>query len=154
MLMEFWNLIHGQIADEELKLHLEDSDSLMEHLDMLLSECMEDFPEDDKSAIAEYAAKIARANITEQTRTGHMRCVKSRREPAAISQSDFYRIIKAYIAFHLKRNPKWDPKEVSQSTPHDIWMFITQKCGAKEDNFDGKKVHATLRIKVGHINLT
>jgi len=66
-----------QIADEELKLHLEDSDSLMEHLDMLLNECMEDFPEDDKSTIAEYAAKIARASITEQTRTGHARCVQS-----------------------------------------------------------------------------
>ena len=28
------------------------------------------------------------------------------------------------------------------------------KCGAKEDNFEGKKVHAILIIKVGHINLT
>ena len=62
-----------QIADEEIKLHLEDSDSLMEHLDMLLSESMEDFADDDKSEVAEYAAKIARANITEQTRSGHAR---------------------------------------------------------------------------------
>lgn len=55
----------------------------MEHLDMLLNECMEDFPEDDKSAIAEQAAKIARANITEQTRAGHTRCVKPGRDPSS-----------------------------------------------------------------------
>jgi hypothetical protein len=42
---------------------------------MLLNECLTDFPDDDKSEIAEYAAKIAQANITEQTRTGHMRCI-------------------------------------------------------------------------------
>jgi hypothetical protein len=65
----------SQIAEEELQLHLEDADSMMEHLDMLLNECLTDFPDDDKSEIAEYAAKIARANITEQTRTGHMRCI-------------------------------------------------------------------------------
>ncbi|KIM71546.1 hypothetical protein PILCRDRAFT_16976 [Piloderma croceum F 1598] len=109
------------VAEEELKLHLEDTDSLMEHLDMLINECLADFPDDDNSEIAEYAAKIARANITEQTRTGHLR------------------IIKAYITFHMKRNLKWDAKEVSSQTPHDIRVFITQKCGAKEDGFEGRK---------------
>jgi hypothetical protein len=74
-----------QIAYKELKIHLEDSNSLMEHLDMLLSDCMEDFPDDDKSAVAEYAAKITRASITEQTRTGHTRLVKSARLDKAIA---------------------------------------------------------------------
>lgn len=64
-----------QIAQEELKLHLEDSDSMMEHLDMLVNECTVDFPDDDNSAVAEYAARIARASITEQTRGGHLRFV-------------------------------------------------------------------------------
>ena len=49
---------------------------MMEHLDVLVNECMADFPDDDKSAVAEYAAKIARANISEQTRGGHIRCVQ------------------------------------------------------------------------------
>jgi hypothetical protein len=62
-------------VQEELKLHLEDSDSMMEHLDMLVNECMADFPDDDNSAVAEYAARIACASITEQTRVGHLRFV-------------------------------------------------------------------------------
>jgi hypothetical protein len=53
------NLHHSQVAEEELKLHLEDTDSLMEHLDMLINECLADFPNDNNSEIAEYAAKIA-----------------------------------------------------------------------------------------------
>jgi hypothetical protein len=28
---------------------------------------------------------------------------------------------------------------VSQTTPYNIRMFITQKCGAKESGFEGKK---------------
>ena len=48
---------------------------MMEHLEVLINECMADFPDDDKSAVAEYAAKIAMVNITEQTRGGHFRCV-------------------------------------------------------------------------------
>ena len=61
------------------------------------------------------------------------------------------RIIKAYIAFHLKRNPKWDLKEVSKSTPHDIQVFITQKCGVKANNFEGKKV-GTIPETEGYAN--
>jgi hypothetical protein len=56
------------------------------------------------------------------------------------------RIVKAYITFHMKRNPKWDPKEVSSQTPHDIRVFITHKCGAKEDNCEGRKVSAFLAV--------
>jgi len=46
-------------VEEELKLHLEDTDSLMEHLNMLINKCLVDFPDDDNSEITEYAAKIA-----------------------------------------------------------------------------------------------
>jgi hypothetical protein len=62
-------------VQEELKLHLEDSDSMMEHLDILVNECMADFLDDNNSAIAEYAARIAHTSITEQTRVGHLRFV-------------------------------------------------------------------------------
>jgi hypothetical protein len=64
-----------QIAQEELKLHLEDSSSMTEHLNMLVNECMADFPDDDNSVVAEYAARIAHTNITEKTQGGHLRCV-------------------------------------------------------------------------------
>jgi hypothetical protein len=59
-----------------------------------------------------------------------------------------YRIIKAYIAFHVKRNLKWDAKEVLSQTPHNIQVFITQKCGAKEDGFEGRKV-CVLQVSQG-----
>jgi hypothetical protein len=42
---------------------------------MLIDECVTDFPDDDNSEIAEYAAKIAQASITKQTWTGHLRCI-------------------------------------------------------------------------------
>jgi len=64
-----------QIADEEVKLHLEDCDSLQNQLELLLDGCMSDFPDDDKSEVAAYAATIARAHTTDQTRNGHTRCV-------------------------------------------------------------------------------
>ena len=48
---------------------------MMEHLDMLMNECMVDFLDDDNSTIAEYAVRFARASITEQTRVGHLRFV-------------------------------------------------------------------------------
>jgi len=50
---------HSQVVEEELKLRLEDTDSLMEHLNMLINKCLVDFPDDDNSEITEYAAKIA-----------------------------------------------------------------------------------------------
>ena len=64
-----------QIADEEVKLHLEDYDSLQDQLELLLDGCIGEFPDDDKSEVATYAATIARAHITDQTRNGHTRCV-------------------------------------------------------------------------------
>jgi hypothetical protein len=59
-----------QIPNEEVKLHLEDCDSLQDQLELLLDSCMGDFPDDDKSEVAAYAA-----TITDQTRNGHTRCV-------------------------------------------------------------------------------
>ena len=51
-----------------------------------------------------------------------------------------YSFIKAFIAFHLKANSKWDPTAVSLKTPHDITAFITHKCGNSVDGFGGCKV--------------
>lgn len=65
----------NQIADEEVKLHLEDYDSMQEQLEQLFNGCIGDFPDDDKSEIGAYAAQIAWAHITDQTRQGHARCV-------------------------------------------------------------------------------
>ncbi|KAJ7659533.1 hypothetical protein B0H17DRAFT_1145280 [Mycena rosella] len=56
------------------KLHLEDSDSIEEHLHILMADNMEDFPEDDSSdQAALFAARIAKACITDKTRSGHVR---------------------------------------------------------------------------------
>ncbi|KAJ7020086.1 hypothetical protein C8F04DRAFT_974775, partial [Mycena alexandri] len=111
-----------QITDEACKLHLEDSDSIEEHIHIIIAGSVEDFPEDDTSdSAAKFAAQIARASITDKTRSNHVR------------------IIKAYIRYHLRRNPKWNAKEVTVQTPQDINMFITQKCGPAADGFEGRK---------------
>ena len=52
----------------------------------------------------------------------------------------YSRIIKAYIAYHFRHNPKWLPKTVDNETPKHICEFITQKCGLKEKGFEGRKV--------------
>ncbi|KAJ7137296.1 hypothetical protein C8R46DRAFT_817303, partial [Mycena filopes] len=103
-------------------LDLEDADSLLEHVQELISLNFDDFPEDqiDDDA-ARYAAKMTKASITDGTRTGHLR------------------IIRHYFTFHLRRNKKWNPKQVDEQTPRDIATFITQKCGPIEDGFEGKK---------------
>ncbi|KAE9383034.1 hypothetical protein BT96DRAFT_1041444 [Gymnopus androsaceus JB14] len=104
-------------------MQFEDIDSLLpETIDNMISECMQDFSEhNEMDDTAKYAAKIAAASISSSTRTGHIR------------------IIKAYIIYHLKRNPKWDPMGVTGQTPYDIISFITQKCGRSEDGFEGRK---------------
>lgn len=59
------------------------------------------------------------------------------------------RIIRAYIAYHLRRNPKWLANAVNLDTPGHICEFITQKCGQKEKGFEGRKV-LTLMPTSGH----
>lgn len=67
--------LFSQIAGEMVKLDLlEDADNEAT-LDILIGDCMEDYPDDDQSEMAQYAAKIARASITDQTRDKHIRCV-------------------------------------------------------------------------------
>ena len=57
-----------------MKIYLEEEDSLMDHIDTLLSESLDDFPEDDTSdSAARHAAEIMRANITNGTWGGHIR---------------------------------------------------------------------------------
>ena len=67
--------LFSQIAGEMVKLDLlEDADNEAT-LDILIGDCMEDYPDDDQSEMAQYAAKIARASITDQTRVKHIRYV-------------------------------------------------------------------------------
>ncbi|KAJ7700471.1 hypothetical protein B0H17DRAFT_1128880 [Mycena rosella] len=119
------------ISDEAFKLHLEDSDSIEEHLHILMADNMEDFPEDDSSdQAALFAARIAKACIIDKTRSGHVRQDPDLLFKVFPTDTDsVYRIIKTYLRYHLRQNSAWKPKEVSAQTPRDINMFITQKCG-------------------------
>ncbi|KAJ7066766.1 hypothetical protein B0H15DRAFT_764970, partial [Mycena belliarum] len=115
-----------QLSEEALKLWLEEEDSLSHQIDGIINECMQDFPDDDTvDDAAKYAAEIARAVITDKTRGGHLR------------------IAKAYIASHKRKNPDWDPKQVTASTPGDITQFIIQKCGEKAKGYEGKKASSS-----------
>ncbi|KAJ7882606.1 hypothetical protein B0H14DRAFT_2565293 [Mycena olivaceomarginata] len=111
-----------QIEEELCTLDLEDADSLLEHVQDLISQHLDEFPDDGvDDEVARYAAKMAKASITDGTRTGHLR------------------IIKHYFVFHLRRNKKWDAKRVDEQTPRDIAAFITLKCGPTEQGFEGRK---------------
>lgn len=50
----------------------------------------------------------------------------------------------AYFAFHMKKShatgETWDPKAVTEQTPHDIRQFILQKCGDRAHGYEGCKV--------------
>ncbi|GLB45891.1 hypothetical protein LshimejAT787_3600030 [Lyophyllum shimeji] len=110
------------MRDEAVKLDLEDCPVDQDNLDALVDGSLEDFPEDTvQDDISEYAARIARANITQGTRDGHIW------------------ITKHYIAFCKRRDPNWDPLRVDWRTLHDIRDFITQKCGSKEEGCEGRK---------------
>ena len=50
------------------------------------------------------------------------------------------RIIKAYITFHMKQDPKRDAKAVTRQTPYNVQAFITQKCSPVEVGYEGSKV--------------
>ncbi|KAF7982858.1 hypothetical protein HWV62_25838 [Athelia sp. TMB] len=110
-----------EVSDEELKLHQEDMDSIQERLEGLMHDHLGEFPVDDESPIAVHAAEIARSHITDGTRKGHQR------------------VIMAYLAYHLKRDPSWDPMAVTGNTPKDIREFILQKCGRSSDGYEGRK---------------
>ena len=65
----------SQIAGEMVKLDLlEDTDNEAT-LDIFIGDCMEDYPDDDQSEMAQYAAKIVRTSITDQTRVKHIRYI-------------------------------------------------------------------------------
>ncbi|KAF8837494.1 hypothetical protein BDN67DRAFT_1013820 [Paxillus ammoniavirescens] len=118
-----------EITGEMIKLDLlEDADNEA-MLDILIGNCMEDYPDDDQSEMAQYVARIARASITDQTRDKHVR------------------IIKAFLTFHLERMAGWDPKVVTRQTPYDIWLFITHKCGPKSDGYEGRKYSTAISTR-------
>lgn len=60
-------------ADSIFNHDLTDPEAQLDRLDAIIRESLNDFPEDNKSEIAQRAAEIARASRTEQTRTGHFR---------------------------------------------------------------------------------
>ncbi|KAJ7453221.1 hypothetical protein FB451DRAFT_1050494, partial [Mycena latifolia] len=120
-----------QLSEEAFKIWLEEEDSLSHQIDGIISESMKDFPEDDNvDDAARYAAEIARAVITDKTRGGHLR------------------IAKAYIACHKRKDPNWDPKKITASTPTDITQFIIQKCGDKAKGYEGKKASCSFSTAV------
>ncbi|KAF8477798.1 hypothetical protein DFH94DRAFT_604144, partial [Russula ochroleuca] len=88
-----------------------------------------DFEGEDLNEISTTAAQIARAHITEQTRTGHAQ------------------IVKHYITFHQLRDGSWDPKSVTRNTPQHICEFITKKCGPIEKGYEGKKVSNSISTR-------
>ncbi|KAF9238398.1 hypothetical protein BU15DRAFT_62593 [Melanogaster broomeanus] len=119
----------AEIAREMVKLDLlEDADNEA-MLDILVGDCMEDYPDDDQSEMAQYAAKIARGSITDQTCEKHVR------------------IIKAFLAFHLKHTAGWDPKAVTKQTPYDVRLFITHKCGLKSEGYEGHKYSTAISTR-------
>ncbi|KAJ7937875.1 hypothetical protein B0H13DRAFT_1852173 [Mycena leptocephala] len=82
--------------EEAFKLYLEEEDSLLHQIDSIISESMQDFPEeDDIDHAVKYAAEIARAVTTDTTRGGHLR------------------IVKHYIASNMRKDPDRDAKSVT-----------------------------------------
>lgn len=70
----FLGLTQLQIADQELLLHQEESDSIQDRLEELFEEHTRgDFMEADDSPIAKHAAEIANAHITGGTRKAQRR---------------------------------------------------------------------------------
>lgn len=111
---------------------------------------MDDFPDDGiQDEAASYAAKMTRASITDQTRSGHVRWIKFLHltlkcwylsELSTELSTNNSRIIQAYITFHLRRDSNWNAKQVNEQTPSHITAFITQKCGPVTEGFEGRKV--------------
>jgi hypothetical protein len=67
-----------QLTDQEaIKIDLEELPVFQENLDALVDGCLEDFPDEalKDDDISQYAARIARANITQDTQDGHIRYV-------------------------------------------------------------------------------
>ncbi|TCD60123.1 hypothetical protein EIP91_010697 [Steccherinum ochraceum] len=121
----------NDIADEEVDLFLEenkDDDEAAASLDReymktYVHSRLHDFPEvrGDSSSAALQSEQYTKACRTEGTWNGHER------------------IINEFLRYKLKADPNWDPMAVTAQTPYDIRAFITQKCGRKEDGFEGCK---------------
>ncbi|KAF7300674.1 hypothetical protein HMN09_00952900 [Mycena chlorophos] len=79
------------------------------------------------SAASRFAAEMAQSNISQGTRDGYVA------------------IIAHFISFHQGINAAWDPTSISENTPSDITAFISQKCGPKEQNFEGRKASVSTR---------
>ncbi|KAK7034117.1 hypothetical protein R3P38DRAFT_2772226 [Favolaschia claudopus] len=97
-----------EVEDELCLLDLEDADSLLEHVQDLISQNLDDFPEDQiDDEAARFASRMSKASITEGTRNGHVR------------------IIKHFICFHLRRNKLWDAKRggYTKLVPHALFLI-------------------------------
>ncbi|KAL1758035.1 hypothetical protein FB107DRAFT_259286, partial [Schizophyllum commune] len=110
-----------QVVAEMEKITLEDVDSIPES-DDLVNQAEDDFDEPVlPDPIKRHAEELMRAYIKEETRTTHVR------------------IAKAFMAFHIARDPTFRPEEVSEATPQRITEFITYKCGSPDKGGQGKK---------------
>ena len=54
---------------------IDEADGFTLSLENLVQDSLADFPEDDSSPEAVWAARIAQSSITKGTYTGHVRCV-------------------------------------------------------------------------------
>ncbi|KAJ7758785.1 hypothetical protein B0H14DRAFT_3598036, partial [Mycena olivaceomarginata] len=114
-----------QIEEELCRHDLEEADSLLELVQDLVTQHLDDFPDNgiDDKRLEIRPPKWPKANITDGTRTGHLR----------ILNTTSYSI--------CGRNKDWDANRVDEQTPRDIAAFITQKCGPVAEGFEGRKAN-------------
>ncbi|KAG1783660.1 hypothetical protein EV702DRAFT_1190680 [Suillus placidus] len=121
--------LEKEVVDKQVQLDLKEAVWCDEHLNGLMTSCLEDFPDDNESELADYAAGIAQGSITDRTQDRHARQVKLL----------IIFTFTAYIVFHKQHNTKWDLTAVTRQTPYDIRTFITHKCGEKDKGYEGKR---------------
>ncbi|KAF8492663.1 hypothetical protein JB92DRAFT_3147445 [Gautieria morchelliformis] len=117
------------ILEEQTRLELEQETwaSDANNIDDLVHAALEDFPE-EKSKLEDVADAIARRNITDKTRAGHLH------------------IVRAFVKFMLEENPNWTP-EVNSQSPFEVRSFITKQCGPIADGCEGKKFATAVSIR-------
>lgn len=128
-----------QIYKEMLKFHLEETDSLVANIDDMVADALTDFPDDDKSDIVAYAARLAWSYITGDTRTGHVRYVIYNSPSFFLVTYHYCSIVKAYIMYHRQYKSAWDAKAVTTQTPSDIKSSLPINVGQKRKATRGKR---------------
>ncbi|TCD59839.1 hypothetical protein EIP91_011335 [Steccherinum ochraceum] len=109
--------VTAEECDEQLvQADLEESDSYVDNIDMLMDLLsLKQFKTNESSHIGQVVSEVVHAHIKDKTRDRHSRIAKS------------------FIDYHLQKNPKWDPRRVTEQSPQDVCEFIMQKCGDPKD---------------------